>query len=83
MPVGRDGKIITRDADEKEILNAIDRSTKIIVSPVGGNNFIFGRENQQISAEVIRRVALKNIMVVATPSKMMHCPFLHVDTGDE
>ncbi len=83
VDVMRDGKIIARDAGEREILDAMNGSARIVVSPMGGNNFIFGRGNQQISARVIKKAGIENVTVVATPAKMMEAPFLYVDVGDE
>jgi predicted polyphosphate/ATP-dependent NAD kinase len=79
-----DKKIIASDVNEKQILNAIrDRTAQIIVTPIGGQGFVFGRGNQQISAEVIRQVGLDNIVVVATESKLRSLKgSLRVDTGD-
>jgi predicted polyphosphate/ATP-dependent NAD kinase len=76
-------KIIVADVNEKQILQAIeDKTAQIIVTPIGGQGFIFGRGNQQISSRVIRKVGLKNIVVIATKSKLDHLQSLRVDTGD-
>jgi predicted polyphosphate/ATP-dependent NAD kinase len=78
----RDRKIIARDANERQILETIkEKAARIIVTPIGGQGFIFGRGNQQISAKVIRQVGLDNIVVVATKSKLDKLNSLRVDTG--
>ena len=75
--------IVARDVSEKQILQAIEgKATQIIVTPIGGQGFIFGRGNQQISSRVIRQVGLDNIVVVATKSKLDKLGSLRVDTGD-
>lgn len=76
-------RIVAKDVNEQQILEAIDRkSAHIIVTPIGGQGFIFGRGNQQISPEVIRRVGLDNLTVVATEGKLKSLSGLRVDTGD-
>jgi predicted polyphosphate/ATP-dependent NAD kinase len=76
-------KIVADDVNEKQILEAINgKPVQIIVTPIGGQGFIFGRGNQQISPKVIRRVGLDNIIVVATESKLRGLKALRVDTGD-
>lgn len=76
-------KIIAKDVNEKQILKVIkDKTAKIIVTPIGGQGFIFGRGNQQISPKIIRKVGKENIVVIASENKMKNLKKLKVDTGD-
>lgn len=76
-------KLMSKDVNEKQILKEIkERKAQIIVTPIGGQGFIFGRGNQQISPSVIRQVDRDNIFVIATEDKMRKLKKLRVDTGD-
>lgn len=80
----RDGKLVGSDLNESailELLDSHDRAT-IIVTPLGGNGFIFGRGNKPFTPEVLRRVGRDNIVIIANRDKLLGLPALHVDTGD-
>jgi len=78
-------ELIARDASESQLLTLIaHRPAKIVVTPIGGQGFLFGRGNQQISPRVIQKVGKENILVVCQLQKLNALrgkPFL-VDTGD-
>jgi predicted polyphosphate/ATP-dependent NAD kinase len=81
-----DGTVLGMDVDEKALLRLVgEGSVKIIISPIGGQGFLFGRGNQQISPEVLRRVGVKNVIVVASRSKIeaLRPRRLLIDTGDD
>ncbi len=80
-----DGQLIGKDVDERAILDALERypDAMIVVTPIGGQGFIFGRGNQQISAKVIKKVGVRNVVILASPGKMFETRTLRVDTGDD
>ncbi|RLM34034.1 MULTISPECIES: ATP-NAD kinase family protein [unclassified Haloarcula] len=79
VDVWRDGEVLVRDAAESDILDALGDRNIIVVSPIGGQGFVFGRGNQQLSPAVIRQCDLE---VVASRRKLDGIGTLRVDTGD-
>ena len=85
VDVIRDKKIVKLDCNEKELLNILDNSAKLVIGLTGGQGYLLGRGNQQISPEVLRRIGKENIIIVSVNSKIIDLegrPLL-IDTGDE
>ncbi len=79
IDVWRDGAVVAHDATEAEILAALGDENVIVVSPIGGQGFVFGRGNPQLSPAVIRECDLR---IVASRAKLDAVPVLRVDTDD-
>lgn len=79
-----EGKLVGEDLNETGILKLLERfdEARIIISPIGGQGFIFGRGNQEFSPEVLRSVGKENVIVVATRDKLEKLNCLRVDTGE-
>jgi len=77
-------KLVAENLNEKRILELLKRypKAKIIISPIGGNAFIFGRGNQEFSPAVLKLVEKEDIFVVATRDKINRVACLRVDTND-
>jgi predicted polyphosphate/ATP-dependent NAD kinase len=84
----RDGQLLAADCSEKQLLDLAAEQepggVKIIITPIGGQGFLFGRGNQQFSPEVLGQVGWKNICVAAAPGKLaaLGGAPLRLDTGD-
>ena len=79
VDVWRDGEVVVRDGSERDLLDALGEENVIVVSPIGGQGFVFGRGNPQLSPAVIRRCDLR---IVASRSKLDDVRALRVDTDD-
>ena len=86
IDIVKNKELIASDVNEKQILDIIENNkAKIVVTVIGGQGYIFGRGNQQISAEVIKRVGKDNVIIIAPKSKLLSLegrPLL-VDTGND
>jgi predicted polyphosphate/ATP-dependent NAD kinase len=77
--------VVAADAGERDILAALDGQPAVaVVSPTGGQGFLLGRGNQQLSPAVLRAVGPGNVVIVATNAKLAALGGrpLYVDTGD-
>ena len=81
--------LVAGDIGEARLAELVEgRPARIVVTPIGGQGFLFGRGNQQIGPDLLRAILGRGgrdaIIVVATPAKLAALggrPLL-VDTGD-
>lgn len=79
------GKIYN-DLNESGLLEIITQhqgEIKLLLSPMGGQGFLIGRGNLQLSPDVLRAIGTDNILGIATPAKLLGLNELRIDTGDE
>lgn len=81
-----DKRLIASDVNESELKQLVAaQRAKIVLSVIGGQGYILGRGNQQLSPTVLTKVGTENLVVVASKEKLVALagrPLL-VDTGDE
>ena len=76
---------IGTDLNEQNLLKLIkdhDGECTLLVSPMGGQGFLIGRGNLQLSPDVLRAVGIDAVLGVVTPAKMLTVTQLRIDTGD-
>jgi predicted polyphosphate/ATP-dependent NAD kinase len=81
----RDGALVGRDVSEAEALALSgDGPIGVIVGVTGRQGFVFGRGNQPIGPEAIRRAGRAGLIIAAGAEKLATLaePRLLVDTGD-
>lgn len=80
-----DRELAGADLDEVSLLRLMEGwESYLVVGVLGGQGSLFGRGNQQISADVIRRVGRARIIVLSSMDKLVSLQTapLRVDTGD-
>lgn len=85
VDVVQDGRLIARDVTEQQAFDAVaGRPAQAVVTIIGGQGFLLGRGNQQLSARVLAALGDHPLLVVATEQKLIDLagrPLL-VDTGE-
>ena len=82
----QNNKILKKDVSEKDILQVVSKHrVKLIITPVGGQGYLLGRGNHQLSAEVLKNIPKDQIQIVSTQQKIidLHQKSLLIDVGDD
>ena len=81
-----DRRLAGKDVNEAQLLDLVRAGPcKLVLGVIGGQGYILGRGNQQISPEVLRGIGTENVIVAAAREKLLALegrPLL-VDTGEE
>ncbi|HVI39369.1 MAG TPA: ATP-NAD kinase family protein [Anaerovoracaceae bacterium] len=81
----QDKKLIKPDCSEKDILDVLgSKSGKLIITPTGGQGYLLGRGNQQISPKVLEKIGKENIIILSVNSKIIELQGspLFINTGN-
>ena len=77
---------IHKDLNEQEliqILSSHQGEKLLLLSPMGGQGFLIGRGNLQLSPEVLRIIGIDCVLGVATPAKLIGLSTLRIETGED
>ena len=65
-----------------ELLDSHDGPITLLLSPMGGQGFLIGRGNLQLSPAVLRQVGVNDVLGICTPAKLLTVRRLRIETGD-
>jgi len=83
IDVLENGQIMYRDVNEETLYDVVKgKDVRIVLTPIGGQGFVLGRGNQQISARVINSVKSLKLVIVSTEEKLQTIDQLELDLND-
>lgn len=78
-----DGKIQNRDVDEETLYQITkNQNITIILTPIGGQGFLLGRGNQQISSRVLKNANETKIVIISSEQKLETIEQLELDLDE-
>jgi predicted polyphosphate/ATP-dependent NAD kinase len=82
-----DGKVLAADASESQLHRLLDAhpDATVVLGVIGGQGFLLGRGNQQLSPALLTRIGAGNVVILAAAGKVaaLDPPVLRVDAGDD
>ena len=80
-------RLVLSDAREDQIFNLMSQYNNIylLITPIGGMGYIFGRGNHQVSPRIVKMIPKENILICSTIQKLntIKDGILRIDTSDE
>lgn len=85
--------IVASDVNADDLLHIIAQhqsrvphrdSVRLILTPIGGQGYLIGRGNQQLTPAILKRIGKDNVWVVSTKTKLENLShrLLHIDSND-
>jgi len=80
-------KLVYKDCSENDIYNYLNtnqgKDSKLVLTVIGNQGFLFGRGNQQISPRILNKIDKNNLLIYSTKTKLdsLNNEIL-IDTGD-
>lgn len=85
--------IVANDVNADDLLHLIEQhqnriqhstSVRLILTPIGGQGYLIGRGNQQLTPAILKRIGKENVWVVSTKTKLENLShrLLHIDSND-
>ena len=68
--------------DLLKLLSEHEGEVTILLSPMGGQGFLIGRGNLQLSPAVLRAAGIDSVLGICTPAKLLTVRRLRIETGD-
>ena len=73
IDIVKNKELVAKDVYEQQILDLIgDQPAKLVVTPMGGQSYIFGRGNQQLSDKVLAKLEKEDLIILSTPTKLQN-----------
>ncbi|MHA1483121.1 MAG: ATP-NAD kinase family protein [Candidatus Heimdallarchaeaceae archaeon] len=75
-----DGEVKLKDVNEEQLHKiTAEKEVKILLTPIGGQGFLLGRGNQQISSRVLNGISRLQFIVVSSEQKLTTIDKLEID----
>lgn len=86
-------EVVANDVNADDLLHIIEQHqhrvqhsacVRLLLTPIGGQGYLIGRGNQQLTPAILKRIDKKNVWVVSTKTKLENLSHgvLHVDSND-
>lgn len=78
--------VVEQDVTEERLFEIVDgcNDARLVLGVIGGQGFLLGRGNHEVSPRVIERIGVESVCIVASEAKIsgLFPPILLVDVGD-